>query len=149
MRDGLFGKPNCQLSPPHQRSIRWVTIMALPAPNTNAGLPLAQHDRPHQPAGDALADGRTGMATVKEIAERMLKEVATKDMYHDYAAHNIQRFFGSDFVHQKASRDWAIRIRKDILNEFRKLSGDAIVWERGSGLWRKRTQSDRRGRLQY
>ena len=83
------------------------------------------------------------MATVKEIAEWMLKEVATKDLYHDYAAHNIQRLFGSDFVHQKASRNWAISIRKDILNEFRKLSGDAIVWERGSRLWRKRTQSDR------
>ncbi|WP_420919872.1 DUF6953 family protein [Pectobacterium brasiliense] len=39
-------------------------------------------------------------------------------------------------------------IDKKVLNKFKKLTGDYVIWERGEKAWRKRTSYDKPGRQQ-
>jgi hypothetical protein len=87
------------------------------------------------------------MATPSEAAQWMLDEVTSLGvLYQDDAAAQIEAKFGSEFVPLNESGNPSIRT--DVLNAFRKLSGNDVVWERGERLWRKRESFDEPGRLQ-
>jgi hypothetical protein len=86
------------------------------------------------------------MPTVAEIAQWMLNQVEEGRLPQDRAARNIRAEFGEEFVYKNENRNWAIR--KDILKEFKKISGDDVIWERGDREWRKQRPNDKQGRQQ-
>jgi hypothetical protein len=61
------------------------------------------------------------MPTARDVAEWMLQEVIFRELDQDYAAHNIQRIFGGEFVYENANGNWAIN--RNVLKEFRKITG--------------------------
>jgi hypothetical protein len=85
--------------------------------------------------------------TSAQVAEWMLNELERQRcIYQDVVVHDIVQRFGEDctYINKNGNR----AIRKDILDAFRKISGNAVVWESGSRLWRKREQHDSPGRQQ-
>jgi len=87
------------------------------------------------------------MATPNDVAAWMMGEVTASGVLHqDDAAAQIEAKFGDEFV--PLNDNGNMSIRPDVLKEFRKQSGDDVVWERGERLWRKRESFDQPGRLQ-
>lgn len=86
------------------------------------------------------------MVTSTQIAQWMLDEYnrhgARLDQSH--AAHNIQRLFGREHLYQNQNGNWAIK--KPILDAFRKLTPEGVVWSRSSQEWRKRQSYDPPGK---
>ena len=85
--------------------------------------------------------------TASDVAAWMMQEVERDGiLYQESAVGDIEKRFGEQFVYVNDSGNAAIS--KDILAEFRKVSGDDIVWERGERCWRKRERQDDPGRQQ-
>ncbi|MEQ5092501.1 MULTISPECIES: DUF6953 family protein [Providencia] len=81
------------------------------------------------------------MPTEKDVAQWMYQQVMkTSYFYQEIAVVNIKRFFGNDFVYTNENGNLAISPK--VLREFKKLTGDAVVWERGDKCWRKRQHYD-------
>ena len=86
-------------------------------------------------------------ATAKAVAEWMLAELDRQQyLYQEVVVHEISRQFGDSFTYINDSGGWSID--KRVLSAFNKLTGDAVVWERGERLWRRRHIYDSPGRLQ-
>ena len=86
-------------------------------------------------------------ATAADVATFMVERLKADTYLHqETVVYEIQEKFGDDFVHINQNGNMAIE--KDVLAEFRKLTGDDVVWERGERLWRKREAHDERGRRQ-
>ena len=93
--------------------------------------------------------------TPKEVAQWMLAQVEENDeLLQVQAVADIRRLFGATFVYIGNNGELAIDRR--VLSQFRKLSGDAVVWvaEHGGAYWegahwRKRGAADPPGRTQY
>lgn len=87
------------------------------------------------------------MNTEKDVAEWMMAYIQQHGtLYQDLAADEITRIFGSKHVYE--NQNGGIGISKGVLKEFKKLSRDAVVWERGEKLWRRRAKYDAPGRAQ-
>jgi hypothetical protein len=87
------------------------------------------------------------MAIAKEIARCMLERVTVAPLYQDNnAARNIRVAFDERFTQKNGNTNWAIS--KDVLDEFAKLTGNTVVWERSSRRWRMRREGDKPGRQQ-
>lgn len=86
-------------------------------------------------------------ATPDHVAEWMVEQL-NRDfcLYQDTAVYAIADKFGHEFTYTNANGNLAIR--KDILAAFRKLTGEGVIWERGSRAWRKRQDYDQPGRQQ-
>ncbi len=85
--------------------------------------------------------------SVRDVAEWMLARVKDDGFLPQYlAAAMIRSDFGEDFVHRSKTPNLAIT--KDVLEEFQKLSGDDVVWERGEGRWALRQKFHKPGRTQ-
>lgn len=67
-------------------------------------------------------------------------------LYQETVVYQIKEKFGDDFVY--INQNGNLAIRKDILTSFRKLTGDEVIWERGSRAWRRRQAHDGKGRQQ-
>lgn len=61
-----------------------------------------------------------------------------------FAAHGIEERFGSDFVYINENANLAIDRR--VLQAFRDLTGDDVIWSSGDLAWRRREPWDRPGR---
>lgn len=86
-------------------------------------------------------------ATPATIAQWMLQQLETTPwLYQEMVVYKIRSQFGQAFVYNNANGNLAIR--KDILAAFRKLTGDSVIWERGTRAWRKRRPHDKAGRQQ-
>ena len=93
--------------------------------------------------------------TPKEVAQWMLAQVEENDeLLQVQAVADIRRLFGATFVYIGNNGELAIDRRA--LSQFRKLSGDTVVWvaEHGGAYWegahwRKRCAADLPGRTQY
>ncbi|MHB8380694.1 MAG: DUF6953 family protein [Acidimicrobiales bacterium] len=86
--------------------------------------------------------------TALEIANWMLEKVNTgENVYQEVLVFKIRDSFGDQFVYQNDNGNLAID--KRVLVAFGKVSGDAVVWERGGRLWRLRKSNDKPGRQQY
>jgi hypothetical protein len=82
-----------------------------------------------------------------DVAKWMLEQIGDKKpLYRESVAWEINKKFGKSFVYDNANGNPAIG--KDVLKEFKKISGDDIVWSRGDRCWRKRIASDKPGRQQ-
>ncbi len=87
------------------------------------------------------------MATAKDVAEWMMKEVSDGTfMYQEMIVHEITQKFGDEFTYFNENGNPAID--KKVLREFRKLSGDTVVWLKGERAWRMREKGDSKGRQQ-
>ncbi len=87
------------------------------------------------------------MHTPVEIAAYMLAELESEQyLSQDVIASQICEKFGEEFT--RLNDGGNVSIRRDVLAEFKKLSGDEVVWERGERIWRKREQHDEPGRQQ-
>lgn len=85
--------------------------------------------------------------TVKDVASWMLAKLNRETyLYQDEAADGIQHEFGGEFVYENENGNLAIS--PEVLKAFKKLSGDDVVWERRSKMWRKREEYDEPGRSQ-
>ncbi|WP_334151322.1 DUF6953 family protein [Hyphomicrobium sp.] len=82
-----------------------------------------------------------------DVAKWMMEQIGDKKpLYQDDAAWKIMRQFGKSFVYDNAAGNPAIE--KAVLDAFRKVSGDDIVWSKGEKCWRKRIATDVPGRAQ-
>lgn len=86
-------------------------------------------------------------ATAASVAQWMLDELnRVQFLYQEQVVYDIQSRFGDSFVYTNDSGNPAIA--KPVLAAFNKLTGDAVVWERGERMWRRRADYDSPGRQQ-
>lgn len=94
------------------------------------------------------------MHTPKDVAEWMVKRLDRYGILNQQkAAHAIEKRFGLDFVYLLGG---ALSIDRRVLYQYRKLTGDDVVWvtQHGGGFceeahWRRRDSGDTPGRTQY
>jgi hypothetical protein len=87
------------------------------------------------------------MPTNRDVAEWMAERAARRgELYQEEVVWEIQSKFGREFVYENANGNLAIS--RQVLKEFRKLTEDTLVWERGDRLWRKRQSYDPKGKRQ-
>ena len=67
-------------------------------------------------------------------------------VYQDRVVRHVRQTLGEDLSYRNGNGNWALD--KRINEEFRKISGDAVVWERSSQCWRLRKETDKPGRMQ-
>jgi len=80
----------------------------------------------------------------KAVARWMLEQYQRYNrLMQSTAAHGIRSHFGEQHVYRNRQRNWAIN--KGILEEFRKLTPDDVVWSRSSQTWRQRRPTDPTG----
>ncbi len=88
---------------------------------------------------------KTLMATPREVAEWMLVELNRKQrLYQEAVVNDIESKFGQEFVHTNENGNLAIR--RQVIKEFRAITGDDVVWDRTEFMWRKRESHDKPGR---
>lgn len=86
------------------------------------------------------------MTTAANVAEWMVEELRrVRFLYQDVVVTQIRERFGDEFAYINENGNAAID--RAILAEFRKLTGDDVVWERGERLWRFRESYDPPGRM--
>jgi len=82
-----------------------------------------------------------------DVAKWMVEELRRSNyLYQETAVMEIATKFGDDFVYFNENGNLAIS--KAVLTQFRKLTGESVVWERGERMWRQREIHDEPGRLQ-
>jgi hypothetical protein len=62
---------------------------------------------------------------------------------HRDAVEGIRQHFGDEFIYINKNGNPAIR--EDVLQEFRHITEQSVVWELGMLRWRKRREDDPRG----
>jgi hypothetical protein len=86
-------------------------------------------------------------ATPEQVAEWMVAELErVRYLEQESAVWAIKQKFGKRFVYDNANGNLAIS--PDVLKAFRRLTGESVVWERGSRTWRRRERYDTPGRQQ-
>lgn len=91
--------------------------------------------------------------TPRQVAEWMAAQIEEEgELVQRAAARQIQGLFGDGFITYDPAGDPGIHRR--VLYQFKKITGDSVVWVavQGSwldGFWRLRHADDRPGRLQY
>jgi len=80
-----------------------------------------------------------------DVAEWMLEQLRRSDtLYQEEAVFQIQELFGEGFCYENENGNLAIA--RSVLKEFRRLTVDSVVWERGERAWRWREPTDSPGR---
>lgn len=88
------------------------------------------------------------MATEEEtkIAEWMVAKFQENNrLSQAAAAREIRTTYGEQHVYKNKNRNWAIN--KPILDEFRRLTPEGVVWSRSTQTWRARRLTDPEGRM--
>ncbi len=94
-----------------------------------------------------MAKSNGAPATATDVAAWMVEHLKAQTwLYQETVVWEIQQQFGDDFVYENQNGN--VAIGKEVLAAFRKLTGDDVVWERGTRMWRQRTQYDKSGRQQ-
>lgn len=83
----------------------------------------------------------------KKVAKWMMDQVIRHGvLYQQEAVYDICERFGESFSYINTNGNQAID--KSVLDEFRKLSTDTVVWIRSERAWRLRADFDETGRSQ-
>jgi|688.fasta_scaffold272077_3 hypothetical protein len=86
--------------------------------------------------------------TPGQVAQWMISELQqVKYLYQEDVVYKIKPKFGEEFTYYNDNGNLAIG--KQVLTEFKKLTGDSVIWERGQRMWRFREKHDEPGRQQY
>ncbi len=89
----------------------------------------------------------TQTVTPVDVAAWMLAEVTSQEsLWQTDAADEIGRRFGAEFIYENERGTPCIS--KAVLKEFRKISEDTVVWEKGYRTWRLRGKGDPLGKRQ-
>jgi hypothetical protein len=85
--------------------------------------------------------------TPQDVAKWMMEELK-RVIYMDQntVVYQIKDRFGDKFTYTNNNGNLAID--KKVLDAFRKISGDKVIWERGTRMWRFREKYDDPGRQQ-
>lgn len=76
-----------------------------------------------------------------KIAEWMLEQYNKHQrLSQSSAARGIRTEFGEQYVYKNKQRNWAIN--KGILEAFKRLTPEGVVWSRSTQTWRARRASD-------
>jgi hypothetical protein len=87
------------------------------------------------------------MATVSKVARWMVSQLRENTfLYQQEVAYQITDKFGEGFTYYNKNGNLAIN--SDVLAEFRCLTSNEVVWERGQRCWRMREKHDEPGRQQ-
>ena len=87
------------------------------------------------------------MTTALDIAQWMLVQLnEQKYLYQEVIVYQIAQEFGEEFTCTNENGNMAIN--KKVRDEFRRITGDSVVWESGERMWRKREEYDSPGRRQ-
>jgi hypothetical protein len=87
-------------------------------------------------------------ATPESIARWMLRSVEEEgSLYQADAVAQITERFGEEFTELNDSGNRVIG--KPVLDAFRDISEDTVVWDRGEHFWRKREADDPPGRTAW
>lgn len=85
--------------------------------------------------------------TERDVADWMLEQVQiNKYLSQGSAVYEIDDMFGDKFTYQNENGNLAIG--KGVLKEFKKISGDSVVWDKYDKAWRLRDGDDQPGRQQ-
>lgn len=87
-----------------------------------------------------------GSSSINDVVDWMIEKSSSDCLYQDDAASEIEKIFGKEFLYDNKNGNPAIS--KEVLKQFRKQSGDDIVWSRSERHWRKRIKTDSKGRMQ-
>lgn len=75
--------------------------------------------------------------SAKEVADWMVAEMGDGHwLYQETIVYKMKSRWGADYVYTNSNGNPAIS--KEVLKEFRKLTEETLVWERGSRAWRRR-----------
>ena len=86
-------------------------------------------------------------ATAQEVAAWMFQKLRQqRELNQDDVVDYVARIFGSQFTYSNELGNPAIK--KMVLDAFKKLTGNDVVWERARRLWRFRERHDLPGRMQ-
>lgn len=89
-----------------------------------------------------------GKHTAKDVAQWMVEELTRLgQLYQQTVVYDIASKFGDEFTYHNNNGNLAIDAK--VLAEFRKLTGDKVVWSKSYRFWRLRESSDQPGRKQY
>lgn len=81
------------------------------------------------------------MVTAKDVAEWILTQLPeTAFLFQERVARNIRQQFGEEFTYRNHNGNWGIR--KDVLEQFKKLTPTNVVWSRSQQAWRRRRPND-------
>lgn len=87
------------------------------------------------------------MIIAADVAKWMFSEFEREHvLYQETAVWDIQQKFGNDFIYENQNGN--VSISKEVLAEFRKLTGNKVVWVRTGKYWRFGEISDEQGRRQ-
>lgn len=87
------------------------------------------------------------MTTPREVAQWMVEELEKhRALYQDVAVYEIEKRFGEGFTY--INQNGNLAIDRKVLKEFRALTNDSVVWQRGEKAWRFRQAYDSPGREQ-
>jgi hypothetical protein len=85
--------------------------------------------------------------TVEDVAQWMAEQVREHDeLLQSDVITAIEDRFGCQFMYENANGNSAID--PTVLIEFKRLTEEDVVWERGERLWRLRNKLDEPGRQQ-
>jgi Family of unknown function (DUF6953) len=83
-------------------------------------------------------------ASATSVAKWMATQLEQSDhLFQETVAQEIVARFGKEFTYVNANGN--LGIRKSVLTAFKKMTGDAVVWERRTRIWRKRADYDKPG----
>lgn len=83
----------------------------------------------------------------KEVAEWMLKRLhKEKYLFQEVIVFEISQRFGDEYTY--INNNGNLSISKSVLNEFKKLTEENVVWDRSEKMWRFRHQYDTPGKRQ-
>lgn len=79
--------------------------------------------------------------TSKDVAQWMLEQLNSANwLYQETIVYQIRENFGKEFTYDNENGNLAIDRR--VLREFRKLTDENVVWDRGERCWRFRQSYD-------
>jgi hypothetical protein len=75
------------------------------------------------------------MSLHEQIATWMVSQFKGHYLYQDDIVWALNKQFGDDATYQNDNGNLAIN--KNVLKEFKKITNEKVVWERGGKAWRK------------
>ncbi len=88
-----------------------------------------------------------GETTARDVAEWMLSELDRQTLLHqEFVVIQILLQFGEQFTYTNNNDN--LTIAKNVLEAFRRLTGDDVVWVSDERYWRRRQPDDEPGRHQ-
>lgn len=84
--------------------------------------------------------------TAQAIAQWMAAQLEGRLwLRQNLVARHVRTAWGEDFVYKNKNRNWALA--PSVLDEFRDITGESVVWSRGKQSWRARKPDDGPGRM--